>query len=312
MSAAHAPPTVSVVIPTHNTANFITAALDSVFAQTYQDLEVIVVDDASTDDTETRIQAYGERVLYIKQSHAGSAVARNRGVLAAQGKYIAFLDSDDLWLPTKLEKQIALAEKRPEAVLIYSDFNRTEDPGEELVSGLARRKHRQIGEEFHSLLRDNFLHTSSVLARRDALAEAGMFDPKLINAQDWDLWIRLADVGPFAFVDEILTHYRLHPSQTVKTLRFARNLVYADELMLARWSRDPIARPLVRTKLGEDLWMLGRREWKNGNFPEARSAYWRCARLGAQRWQSVARALVCSLPKPLLQVVRPAGGQIAT
>ena len=298
--------TVSVVIPTHNASRYIVDALESVFSQTYQDFEIIVVDDASSDDTEEVLKSYADRVVYIKQSHAGSAVARNRGLLRSSGKYIAFLDADDLWLPSKLEKQVDLAEQHPEAVLVYTDFNRTESVSESLDSGLARRKEREIGKEFRSMLRQNFLHTSSVLIRRNALADAGLFDPQLINAQDWDLWVRLADIGSFVFVDEILTHYRLHEAQSVKTAKYVRNVVFADELMRTRLSGRQDALPHIEHKLAEDLWYLGRKEWKNKNFREARNAYWRCARLPARRLQALGRALVCSLPAPLLRpLVRP-------
>ena len=295
--------TVSVVIPTHNTRRYIAAALESVFNQTYKDFEIIVVDDASSDGTEDALEPYFDRIVYVKQAHAGSAVARNRGLLRSSGEYVAFLDADDLWLPSKLEKQVDLAERHPEAVLVYSDFNRTESVGESLDSGLAKRTERKVGEEFTSLLRQNFLHTSSVLIRRNALADSGVFDPKLINAQDWDLWVRLADIGPFVLVDEILTHYRLHETQSVKTSKYVRNVVFADELMRARLSRREDALPHIERKLAEDLWYLGRREWKSGNFREARNAYWRCARLPARRAQAIGRALVCSLPAPILRPI---------
>ena len=300
-------PSVSVVIPTHNAGLYIVDALESVFNQTYQDFEVIVVDDASTDDTDIRLQPYGSRITYHKQAHAGSAVARNRGLLAAKGRYIAFLDADDLWLPEKLEKQMAVTEREPDAVLIYTDFNRSADPVAVPASGLSARKFRRVGQEFHSLLRQNFLHTSSVMVRREALAESGIFDPKLMNAQDWDLWVRLAEIGKFSYVDEILTHYRLHEAQSVKSVNFGRNVVFADRLMRTRCVRDADALPHIEAKLGDDLWSLARREWKHRNYREAREAYCASASLGYRRWRSAGRALVCTLPNAVLKLVHRTG-----
>lgn len=296
-------PKVSVVIPTHNNGEYLESALESVYQQTYAAHEIIVVDDASTDDTAKRMGRHTERVRYLRQSHAGSAVARNRGIMCTNGDYIAFLDSDDLWLPEKLERQMALAAEHPDSVLIYCDFHRSEQLDTVLTSGLAGRKHWQVGEEFQSLLRQNFLHTSSVVVRRDALAASGIFDPKLINAQDWDLWIRLAASGEFRFVDEVLSFYRLHPSQSVKTTKYARNLIFADEMVLARWGSSREALEVINAKLREDLWVLGRREWKAGNFAQARAAYWRCASLPGRRVAATVRTLACSLPPGLLKAL---------
>ena len=302
MNAQAPSPRVSVVIPTHNNGEYLESALDSVYRQTYAAHEIIVVDDASTDDTAERMQRHTDRVHYIQQSHAGSAVARNRGIMAATGDYIAFLDSDDMWLPEKLDKQIAIAVEHPDSALIYCDFHRSETLQPELTSGLSGRKHWQAGSEFESLLRQNFLHTSSVVVPRPALASSGLFDPKLINAQDWDLWLRLAASGDCRFVDEVLSFYRLHPTQSVRTTKYARNLILADEIVLARWGKDQRAERPIKEKLREDLWMLGRREWKAGNFARARRAYWRCAAIPGRRVASTARALACSFPDGVLRM----------
>ncbi len=301
MNVSERGPRVSVVIPTHNNGAYLESALDSVYRQTYPVHEIIVVDDASSDDTSERMQRHAERVRYLKQAHAGSAVARNRGIMNASGDYVAFLDSDDMWLPEKLDKQISLAVEHPGSVLIYCDFHRSEKLEVDLTSGLAGRKHWQVGSEFQSLLRQNFLHTSSVVVPRAALAASGLFDPKLINAQDWDLWLRLAASGEFRFVDEVLSFYRLHPTQSVRSTKYARNLIFADEIVLARWGGDQRAADQVKAKLREDLWVLGRREWKSGNFARARKAYWRCAGIPGRRIASTARALACSLPQGLLR-----------
>ena len=304
MSETSHSPRVSVVIPTHNNGEYLESALESVYQQTYAAYEIIVVDDASSDDTPERMERHAERIRYLRQSHAGSAVARNRGILCASGDYIAFLDSDDLWMPEKLERQMSIAAGHPQSVLIYCDFHRSEQLDSVLTSGLAGRKHWKGGSEFQSLLRQNFLHTSSVVVRREALAASGIFDPKLINAQDWDLWIRLAASGEFQFVDEVLSFYRLHATQSVRTTKYARNLIFADEMVLARWRGDGQTLEPIRAKLREDLWVLARREWKAGNFARARAAYWRCASLPGRRVSAAVRALGCSLPRGVLKAFK--------
>ena len=134
-----AKPLVSVIIPAYNSADFIDEALKSVFDQTYKDLEIIVVDDGSTDDTRAVLEKYGDRVNYHYQDNNGPASARNRGIKLARGKYIAFLDADDLWLPTKLEKQVALFKNRENLGFVTTGVCSFDENGD---YGFATYKHR--------------------------------------------------------------------------------------------------------------------------------------------------------------------------
>jgi glycosyltransferase involved in cell wall biosynthesis len=296
-------PRVSIVIPAYNAGSLIVEALESVFEQTYQDFEIIIVDDASTDDSYELLGPYLSRIRFVRQEHAGSAVARNRGVLSSTGELIAFLDADDLWLPTKLQKQIEYLGNNPDCILVYADFTKSDTGGDGPLSALMSREHWQVGAEFESLLRQNFVHTSSVIVRKDALSESGLFDPVLTNAQDWDLWIRLASVGKFGFIDEVLSHYRMHGNQSVNTLRFARNVVYSDHVMLARWRNDPDALSSIRSKTGRDYFKLGRKEWRLGNRKEARRAFWQSAKFKQKRLKSLGWALLSVLPPLMLRML---------
>jgi glycosyltransferase involved in cell wall biosynthesis len=304
MSDANIAPLVSVVVPAFNPGRFIVDAIESVLAQTHQGLEIIVVDDASTDGHKELLELYLPRIRYVRQEHAGSAVARNRGVLLSRGKYIAFLDADDLWVPDKLRKQVDLMEQDADAILIYSDFSKSTTPGQGGESTLELRKHWKAGQEFTSLLRENFIHTSSVLVRKDSLSESGMFDPMLINAQDWDLWIRLARAGKFLFINEVLSHYRVHESQSVSTLKYARNVVYSNGVLMARFQNDADALPLIRAKMAHDIFKLGRREWRAGNRKAARKAFWQSVRLNGEVLKSLGYILLCALPAPMSNVFR--------
>src|SRR5436309_855641 len=147
---------VSVVIPTFNSADYLVQAIQSVLAQTYQDFEILVVDDASTDHTEEAIQPFADRVIYLRQERGGPSVARNRGILQAKGELIAFLDADDLWRPNKLARQVEYLNQHPEACLVYTDFTRGSCPGSNDESRLQVFKPRDSANVFHGLLEENF------------------------------------------------------------------------------------------------------------------------------------------------------------
>lgn len=193
-------PLVSVVIPTYNRLKVLLRAIDTALNQTYRNLEVIVVDDGSTDDTQTAVKAYGDRIRYIHQKNQGASAARNLGITAANGKYIAFLDSDDEWLPHKLEKQIALLENHPE----YS-----------FVACLATEENRTYtGYENHATQFMKFIlqpftqNMTRYVVRRQCLQEHGLFDTTIHGPEDWELWLRLLKNGcRFGYVPEALMSY---------------------------------------------------------------------------------------------------------
>jgi glycosyltransferase involved in cell wall biosynthesis len=273
---------VSVVIPTFNCAEFLIQALGSVLDQTYQDFEIIVVDDSSTDNTQQSLQPFGNRVRYIRQERAGPSIARNRAILQAQGELIAFLDADDLWRPTKLARQVEYLSHYSECLLVYTDFTRGSNPGSNNESRLKAFKPRNAADPFHSLLNENFIATPTVMVRREALARSGLFDPTLKGSEDLDLWLRLANAqGPYAgfgFIDEILVDVRQHEGNTSRTVEFIQEQIRASHLMMSRWADDPEAVRLLRRRLGNCLWNLAFAYQTRGQFDQARSAYWSLAR----------------------------------
>ena len=315
---------ISVVIPTFNCADYLVQAIKSVLAQTYQDFEIIVVDDASTDHTEVALQQFANRVRYICQDQAGPSVARNRGIIQAQGDCIAFLDADDLWRPTKLARQVEYLNQHPEAVLIYTDFTRGPEPGSNNESRLKVFKPRDSADAFHALLDENFIGTSTVLIRREALAQSGLFDPTLRGSEDLDLWLRLAKSGPFGFVDVVLGDVRQHTGNTTRTVAFVQEQIRAAHIMLARWGGDPVAVRLLHRRLGICSWNLAFAEQCRGRYAEARTAYWSSARntfVGRPspmnlflQWKNrgstpsvlaaVARAVFMGLPPRLIEAAR--------
>lgn len=209
MSATGKAPLVSVVIPVWNGAATIERTLASALAQTFGDIEVLVINDGSTDDTAERVaRCTDPRVQRHDFSNAGLAASRNRGIRLARGEFIAFLDADDLWRPRKLELQLAALRARPAAALAYgfSDCIDADD------RDIGRGSHIECsGKVYEQLLHANFLDNGSTpLVRAAALATSGVFDETLPAAEDWDLWLRLAWHFEVVCVPEPLTLYRVH------------------------------------------------------------------------------------------------------
>lgn len=200
-------PTVSVVMPVYNGEQYLIEALDSVFQQSFQSFELIVVDDGSTDATLAILESYGDRLTVIRQKNGGHAAARNVALKVAQGNWIAMIDADDLWHATKLEEQLALAELTS-ADVIYTAARNFEDSSR--VDDVTFRDSQcPNGDVFCNLLLDNFITHSSVLIRKDALIAVGGYDETLKTTCDWDLWLRMSASGvQFAGVHQPLTSYR--------------------------------------------------------------------------------------------------------
>lgn len=199
---------VSAIVTAYNAAAFIQEALDSVLAQTHPADEIVVVDDGSTDNTAALVATYAARgVRCVTQPNQGAGAARNRGLAETTGEWVAFLDGDDLWLPDKLERQLAYATAHPEVALlsgpkIWWDVARDTRS----VKALARPRQPQ-----REILVRNFIgNPSQALLRRAAVQEVGNFDPTVRWGQDWDLWMRLLNHYPFALLPDPLIIYRWH------------------------------------------------------------------------------------------------------
>lgn len=206
-------PAVSVVIPAYNAAEYIGEALDSVFAQTFNDYEVIIVNDGSpdTDELERALEPYRERIRYIKQENHGAAHARNTALRVARGRFIAFLDADDLWLPNYLAEQMKFIEGGAGYDFVYADamqFGAPPYAGKTFMETAP-----STGDvSFESLVTQSCnVITSGTLARRHSVVEVGLFDETLRRAHDFDLWLRLARGGArMAYQRKVLLRYRYH------------------------------------------------------------------------------------------------------
>jgi glycosyltransferase involved in cell wall biosynthesis len=200
-------PAVSIVVATHNYGRYLAGALDSALAQTFGDFEIVVVDDGSTDDTAEVILPYlaDPRVRYYRTENQGQPAAKNFGIRFARADLIAFLDADDLWLPAKLERQLALLHGDPGLGVVYTRRLLIDPDGRQLEY---REPELHRGLVVEAMFYRNFVCFSSALVRRPVFTQAGYFDEDLPLAIDYDLWLRVAPAYRFDYVDEPLVQYR--------------------------------------------------------------------------------------------------------
>ncbi len=225
-------PLVTILTATYNRANYIGLAIESAQRQTFRDWELLVLDDASTDDTEEVVGAFAStdsRIIYIKHSqNKGIAENRNSGLALARGQYVAVLDSDDIWTDDgKLEKQIAHLTAHPDCVAIGSNVSVIDENG--TVTGSFSYETTDTGIRNKILLRNQFVQ-SSIMYRLDSARKAGGYDKSIVVNDDFDLWLRLGTLGTFANLPEITTAYREHSGGITKSRKLKAATEHLDIL----------------------------------------------------------------------------------
>lgn len=256
---------VSVIIPAHNREAFIGTAIRSVLDQTAADLcDIIVIDDGSIDETTAVVRSFGSRVRYIHQENAGAPTARNRGILAQSNEFVAFLDSDDAWLPDKLERQLAVLHEHPEVVLVCGDFQRRHPDGRcELVEPPPVPK--DVPCDFLApLLLRNFVGTSVTIVRAAALQRAGLFRPELLRSQDYHLWVRIAMIGPGVYLAGPLATYTVDAPNNLShgAVRQAEYQLRARYMLMRLLRHHPELCATVRRGMADCLALLRDRAYQ--------------------------------------------------
>ncbi|HMN42967.1 MAG TPA: glycosyltransferase [Povalibacter sp.] len=207
----YVPGRVSTVIATYNMAKFLSQAVESALNQTYRDVEVCIVDDGSTDNTAELFERWcgDPRIKLGTQKNAGQAVAKNHGARLGSGEYVAFLDADDFWTPDKLDKQLPLF-ALPRVGVVYAGCQRVDETGQRLPRG---DWNPHSGKVTGELLLENFVPYVTAVVRHEAFDKVGGFDESLGMGIDWDLWLRMSVEHEFAYVEDVLTMYRVWPGQ---------------------------------------------------------------------------------------------------
>lgn len=203
---------VSIVIPTYNSMAYLPEAIASVQKQSFQAFEILVIDDGSTDDTEKWVSSLTDsRLRLISQENQGCAVARNNGIRASKGQYIAFLDADDIWESGKLEEQASILDSFPNVGLVNTWISNIDIEGNSLGSFGTPNAEGRVWETVIEV--NPIMCGSAPMIRRQCFDQVGLFDQNLRSAEDWDMWIRIAKMYEFAVVKKPLVRYRIHPNR---------------------------------------------------------------------------------------------------
>lgn len=268
-------PLVSIILPTYNRASLLPKSIKSILLQTFADFEIIVVDDGSTDNTEVIVKMFADkRIRYCKRfEHQGAASARNIGIKQASGTYIAFQDSDDIWLPDKLAKQMEVLQKADRDVgVVFTGYWRITNNKKQYMPVHAATSDKAAKTVSELLFL--FVATPTVLIKKECLEQSGMFDERLLRLQEWELWIRLAETYRFAYIHEPLVISRYQPESITANYQA---LVTSFELILERHRRifdrdgDRLARLLA---------IFGRHLLSSPEtFGQGRDYLWRAATL---------------------------------
>jgi GT2 family glycosyltransferase len=334
---------VSVVIPTHNRAPIIGSAIESALSQTHRNLQIVIADDGSSDDTRSVVESYGSRLTYVHQKNAGVSSARNLGLRHASGEFVALLDSDDRWLPWKIEAEVAALRRHPEAGIVWTDMAAVDETGRLVHPRHLRLMYRAYGkidmdktlqqvdtlgdltpeaprdfasaavregDLFSAILLGNLIHTSTVLFRRSWLERTGGFDESFARTgEDYEFYIRLCSAGPAVFIDAPSTVYRIGAADQLTSPSMAVELARNNLRAVQKWvprsaSRLALSPEMLRRRFSESFAWLGEAELEAGHR-------WRAAQdlsrsLGAMP-RLDRRALLlasCALPDTLLEGLR--------
>lgn len=286
-------PLCSVVIPAYNVERYVAAAVESALAQTYEPVEVIVVNDGSTDGTAGALAPFTDRIVYIEQANSGVARARNRALSSASGEYVALLDADDLWVPDRLSLCIEAIERNPDELFVTTDafLIAGEEPTTKRYYGdLVDESFPDHVDQLDALARGNFVFIS-VVARRSLFERAGPFDDRFPPSEDYDMWIRFALAGARAeLIREPLAGYRVRPDSASAdgTKQWSTHLAVLEARLPELWRAGARG-------AGRDAYEIARRLSARGASRQAANFYLMAARhrdlRGSARARSLARAL---------------------
>ena len=334
------PGLVSVIIPTYNRERWVAGAVRSVLEQTYSPVEVIVVDDGSTDGTADALGGFGDQIRYVRQENAGVSAARNRGMAESRGEFVALLDSDDTWLPWKLRLQVRILREYREVGMVWTDMTAV-DPDDRVIHARFLRRmysaHTRVriedaldrvgplslawhppppvdgffyhGDLFPHMIRGNLVHTSTVLLRRTRLERSGGFDERMRTGEDYEFHMRVCAHGQVGFFDQPSILYRVGAKDALSapqhSAEMARNNLATIQQYLADYpERLNVPDTERRELMASALAWLGQAEFEAGNRRNAATALLGSLRRRPLQPRLALFLLLTFLPRSLTRLAR--------
>jgi len=266
-------PMVSVVIPAYNASQRIGETLQSVLAQDFTDFEVIVVDDGSTDDTATVVANFGERVRCIQKLNEGTASARNVGIRAARGEYIAFVDADDLWAKEKLRLQMNFL-IRTGLAWVYSDAVAFDDESRKSLFRFGKLFRQYAGDVLEALFLNGFIPSPTPIVRRSVFEHVGYFSNERPYPEDWAMWLNIAARYPIGLIPRPLAYYRVSGASKMGRMDHLTRLQVEKTVIENAVAQEPARlSPLKNRALANSYFRVGRIIARDGNLQEARQLF---------------------------------------
>ena len=306
-------PGISVIMPTYNCSLYIGEAVDSVLSQTYQNFELIVVDDGSIDETQNVLQRYKNdpRIKYERIKHSGKpSIARNIGIQMASGKYIAFCDADDIFFEDMLLLKIEFCQRYPDAGFIFTDyvnfrvnkenkdcdrlsyFQKQDDFKKQIINKYFKDRFETFylltPEIRHQMMAKLFVHTSTVMVPKYVIEKVGRFNETLIYGEDWDLWLRILKKYPCGYIDNILCYKRIWDKSLTRSQRqFLTKSMFIQKRFLKseRLSSEHIK--LIKQSLSAKAYSMGYQSFKEGDTADARRWFWESIRYHLSDWKQL-------------------------
>jgi len=312
---------VSVIIPAYNCGEYLGKALATALEQTGVSLEVVLVDNSTDGSCAGYSDHPDPRVRYVFSQPPGVSAARNLGIRLARGKFLAFLDADDEWLPGKLSMEVSAIERLPEAGLIFTDTMMCDEKEiiqDAMYTNVLKawcQAHRSevpdcyCGSLYVQLLNANCMHTSSVMVRPNVLEQSGIFDEQFQIGEDYDLWLRIARSYPMVYLDRVCCKYNvreegLSGGNAVRGVRWLEaHLAVREKHRRASWIPSE-HRKLLNDILHQRYWELGLNRFGDNRFREARKCFWEALRvrpLHPKIWLYIFSSF---LPKPVIELIR--------
>jgi len=263
---------VAVIIPCYNSSKYIRKTLDSALNQNYKDLEIIAIDDGSADETKKILESYLPKIRILshpKNANLGQAASLNLGINETKSHLIAFLDSDDIWYPNKIEEQVKIFKKYSDVGLVYTS-GYVIDENDKILYNLFPDDFQEENIRGEILLKCYLKTPSTVMVRREELKKIGLFKPYLRNGQDHDMWIRMSEVTKFYYIPNILAAYRKHPGQIS-----LRRRLWEEGFGILREAckRYPYGLNLRRKRLAVLYYRLGEYDWRHNDYFRALKNY---------------------------------------